>query len=156
MYHAAHELNEGNVHPEETSGLIAKAESKAKEARTQAIENCKPKPVEIISLKGVNFKHDSAELTPESTAILDNAVATLTRRSDIKVEVAAHTDSDGKDTYNLALSDRRAASVRNYLASHGIDEGRMASRGYGESQPVASNSTQEGKAQNRRVELRVQ
>jgi outer membrane protein OmpA-like peptidoglycan-associated protein len=161
LYQAAHELTEGSIHPDETAELIAMAEAKGKEARRQAIENCKPKPkpkpvvVEIISLKGVNFKHDSAELTPKSMAILDEAVTTLTRRSDINIEVAAHTDSDGTDAYNLGLSDRRAASVRGYLVSHGIDEGRLTSRGYGEGQPIASNATKEGKAQNRRVELRV-
>jgi len=161
LYHAAHELTEGSIHPEETAELIARAESKAREARTQAIENCKPKPkpkpvvIEVISLKGVNFKYNSADLTAASMAILDNAVNTLSRRSDINVEVAAHTDSDGKEAYNLKLSDRRAASVKDYLSSHGIDGNRMTSRGYGESQPVASNATDEGKAQNRRVELRV-
>jgi outer membrane protein OmpA-like peptidoglycan-associated protein len=164
LYHAAHELTEGGIHPDENADeLIARAESKGKQARAEAIENCKPKPkakpkpkvVEIISLKGVNFATNSADLTASSTTTLDEAVATLTRRSDINVEVAAHTDSDGKDAYNLGLSDRRAASVRGYLASHGIDEGRMTSRGYGEAEPIASNSTREGKAQNRRVELRV-
>ena len=163
LYHAAHELTEGGIHPEENAELIARAESKAREARAQAIENCKPKPmpkpkpvvVEVISLKGVNFKYNSADLTAASMAILDNVIATLTRRSDIKVEVAAHTDSDGKEAYNLKLSDQRAASVKDYLSSHGIDGNRMTSRGYGESQPVASNTTDEGKAQNRRVELRV-
>jgi OOP family OmpA-OmpF porin len=155
LYHAAHEMTEGGIHPDENAELIARAESKGKEARAQSIENCKPKPVEIIALKGVNFKHDSAELTPASAAILDKGVATLTRRSDINVEVAAHTDSDGKDTYNQSLSDRRAASAKDYLVSHGIDAGRLTSRGYGETMPMASNSTQEGKAQNRRVELRV-
>ena len=159
LYHAAHELTEGSIHPEETAELIARAESKAREARAQAIENCKPKPrpvvVEVISLKGVNFKYNSADLTTASMAILDNVTATLTRRSDINVEIAAHTDSDGAEAYNLELSDRRAASVMAYLISHGIDGNRMTSRGYGETQPVASNTTDEGKAQNRRVELRV-
>jgi len=165
LYHAAHELTEGltegHTHWEEAAELIAKAEAKGREARRQAIENCKPKPkpqpvaVEIISLKGVNFRHDKADLTQASKAILDEVVATLTRRSDIKVEIAAHADSDGTDAYNLKLSDRRAASVRRYLVSHGIDTKRLTTIGYGESRPIASNATREGKAKNRRAELRV-
>ena len=160
LYWAAHELTEG-IHATETAELIARSEEKGKEAEREARENCKPKPkpkpkvVEIISLKGVNFKHDSAELTPASKATLEEAVATLQRRSDINVEVAAHTDSQGTDEYNQGLSERRAASVMDYLTAHGIDAGRLSSKGYGESQPIADNGTAEGRAENRRVELRV-
>ena len=164
MYWAAHELSEG-IHATETAELIARSEAKGKEAEQEAREACKPKPkpmpkpkpkvVEIISLQGVNFEHDSAKLTANSTATLDEAIATLQRRSDINVEVAAHTDSQGSDEYNMGLSERRAASVMNYLTSHGIDAGRLTSKGYGEAQPIADNKTKEGRAQNRRVELRV-
>lgn len=157
LYWAAHELTEGGVHPDETSGHIADARKYADKARAIARSRCHRKPAkpEIISLKGVHFKTNSAELTPASTAILDEAVATLKRRSTIRVEVAAHTDSRGSAAYNLALSNRRAKSVRDYLVAHGIDPSRLTVRGYGESKPVASNATPEGRAQNRRVELRV-
>jgi len=153
LYWAAHELTEHDIHPDENAELVATAESKAKAAHAKAAKGCKP---EIIKLNGVNFATNSAELTAASTAILDRAVKTLTRRSDIKVEVAAHTDSMASDAYNLDLSNRRAASVKSYLASHGIDPARLTSKGYGESSPIASNATREGRAQNRRVELRVQ
>lgn len=160
LYWAAHELTE-DVHPGETAELIARTEAKGKQAEREARESCKPAPkpapkvVEIISLEGVNFKHDSAALTPESMTKLDEAVATLKRRSDINVEVAAHTDSQGTDAYNMGLSERRAASVMEYLTSHGIDAGRLTSKGYGETEPIAANDTPEGRAANRRVELRV-
>jgi len=152
FYWAAHEVTEVGVHPDENSRLINTAIAKANEARTQAIKNCK---VEIIKLEGVYFDNDSAKLRPASVATLDKAVAALNRRASISVEVAAHTDSSGSNAYNLALSERRAASVKNYLVAHGIDASRLSSRGYGESQPVVSNASKEGRAKNRRVELRV-
>ena len=158
LYWAAHEIQEGG-HATEEAELTERTISKANAAKAQAKTNCAPKPapkvVEIIKLSGVNFANNSADLTAESIAILDGAVATLKRRADINVEVAAHTDSSGSDKYNQSLSERRAASVMDYLVSHGIAADRVSSKGYGESQPIADNSTSEGRAQNRRVELRV-
>jgi len=153
LYWAAHEFSENDYHPDENAELAAKAENKAKQALEKSKVACKP---EIIKLEGVRFPHDSAELIPSDIPILDKAIATLKRRSDISVEVAGHTDSSGSEAYNQALSTRRAASVKAYFQSHGIDASRLTSRGYGESQPVASNATKEGRAMNRRVELRVQ
>lgn len=153
LYSAAHEFTEHGIHPDENAELVATAESKAKQARAKAVKGCKP---EIIKLNGIRFHNNKADITPTAAAILDKAVATLKRRASIKVEVAAHTDSKASDEYNQALSDRRAASVMSYLVSHGIDASRLTSKGYGESSPVASNSTKAGRAQNRRVELRVQ
>ncbi|ATX81340.1 OmpA family protein [Mariprofundus ferrinatatus] len=158
LYWTAHEINEHGYHPEETAELKAKTLSLANEARKQSGVNCAPPApvvVEIIKLDGINFEHNSADLTAASTATLDKAVATLNRRSEINVEVAAHTDSSGSDAYNQALSDRRAASVMDYLAGHGISTNRLSSKGYGESQPIVGNDTAEGRAKNRRVELRV-
>jgi len=155
LYWAAHEYSEGSIHPEENAELTARAVSKAKEAKAAASRNCAPAKVEIIKLSGINFPHDSSELTPVSITILDKAVTTLNRRAKISVEVAAHTDSSGSASYNEALSSRRAASVMNYLQSKGIAANRLSSKGYGETQPVVSNATTEGRATNRRVELRV-
>lgn len=152
-YWAAHELTEGDVHPDENASLIATAVSKAVEARKAC--SAAPVKVEIIALEGVYFDNDSATLRDVSVSKLDKAVATLKSRASIKVEVAAHTDSSGSDAYNMALSTRRAASVMNYLVAHGIDASRLTSKGYGESQPVADNTSKEGRAKNRRVELRV-
>jgi len=72
----------------------------------------------------------------------------------VNIEVGGHCDSDGSDAYNLKLSDRRAKAVRDYLVKMGVPATRMTARGYGESQPVEDNATKEGRAANRRVELK--
>lgn len=111
-----------------------------------------PKDAAIV-LRGVNFKTNSDELTSESTEILDRVGATLAANPSIKVEVAGHTDADGDDAYNKDLSQRRAEMVVGYLTGKGVNLQNLSARGYGEEQPMASNDTAEGKAQNRRVEL---
>jgi len=108
-----------------------------------------------IRLPGVNFESNSDRLLPGASNVLDDAVATLKKNPTIKFEVAGHTDSDGAAEYNESLSARRATTVQDYLASNGIAENRMTVRGYGEGQPIADNGTAAGKAQNRRVVLRV-
>jgi len=110
---------------------------------------------EEIKLPGVNFEFDSARLTADSSETLDNAVTTLERNSDISVECAGHTDSTGADAYNQTLSEQRAHSVCEYLAAHGIERSRLTERGYGETQPIADNATEAGRAENRRVVLRL-
>jgi len=108
-----------------------------------------------IRLPGVNFESNSDRLLPGATSVLNDAVATLKKNPSISVEVAGHTDSDGAAEYNASLSARRATTVHDYLASNGIAESRMSVRGYGEAQPIADNGTSAGKAQNRRVVLRI-
>lgn len=108
-----------------------------------------------IRLPGVNFESNSDRLLPGATSVLDDAVATLKKNPSITFEVAGHTDSDGAAEYNEGLSARRATTVRDYLASNGIAENRMTVRGYGEAQPIADNGTRDGKAENRRVVLRI-
>jgi outer membrane protein OmpA-like peptidoglycan-associated protein len=71
------------------------------------------------------------------------------------IDVYGHTDSTGSDSYNLSLSQRRAASVADYLTSRGVQSARLGTRGFGETQPIASNDTEEGKAANRRVEIKL-
>lgn len=117
------------------------------------IRGCEIK--EEIKLQGVNFESNSDRLLPGATRVLDEAVATLKKNPTIKFEVAGHTDSDGAAEYNEGLSARRATTVRDYLAANGIAEDRMTVRGYGESQPIADNATSAGKAENRRVVLRI-
>jgi len=110
---------------------------------------------DTLVLRGVNFDFDKATLTVNAKALLDMVADALLARSDVKVEIAGHTDAKGSDAYNLKLSDRRAASVKAYLVSKGIAEERMTTMGYGESVPVADNASDEGRELNRRVELKV-
>ena len=117
------------------------------------IKGCEIK--EEIRLEGVNFETNSDRLLPGATSILNDAAATLNKNPTIRVEVAGHTDSDGAAEYNESLSSRRAQTVRDYLAANGVATDRMTVRGYGEAQPIADNATAAGKAQNRRVVLRI-
>ncbi len=110
---------------------------------------------EEIVLRGVNFESGSDRLAAGAESVLDDAVATLKLNPTIEVEVAGHTDSDGSAELNESLSARRAQTVHDYLAANGISVDRMSVRGYGESQPIADNSTAAGKAENRRVVLRI-
>ena len=106
-----------------------------------------------ISLHGVSFRTNSAVITRQSKLILDNAAAALMSAPFMRVEVQAHTDSLGKSAYNEGLSARRAMAVKSYLESKGVSSDRMEARGYGETQPIATNKTRVGRQQNRRVEL---
>ena len=108
-----------------------------------------------IELRGVNFASNSDRLLGGAEKVLDDAIAWLKKNPHLAVEVAGHTDSDGAAAPNLALSDRRALTVRDYLIAGGITPSRLTARGYGEAEPIADNATREGKAENRRVELRI-
>lgn len=109
----------------------------------------------VIELDGVHFDFDKATLRPDAKAILNEAAALLAKHERVVVEVAGHTDSTGPEDYNQGLSERRAQAVQDYLVEKGVRASRLSSKGYGESMPVASNDTKEGRAENRRVELIV-
>ena len=111
---------------------------------------------EVIRLPGVNFETNSDRLLPGTNTVLADAAATLRRNPDLIIEVAGHTDSAGSDTYNASLSERRAITVRDFLIANGVNADNLTVRGYGEGQPIADNATADGRARNRRVELRVQ
>jgi len=106
-------------------------------------------------LEGVNFFSASAKLTPKAKSILDEAANTLKQYSRVKIKVSAHTDNQGSEIYNQTLSAQRAESVVEYLGDQGVNRQNMISAAFGESQPVAKNNTPQGRAQNRRVELRA-
>ncbi|HQT32506.1 MAG: OmpA family protein [Thiobacillus sp.] len=112
-----------------------------------------PAAPQKLVLEGVNFDFDKATLRQEDIGSLDNDVATLKTWGDVDIEVAGHTDSMGSDAYNMKLSQQRAEAVRNFLISRGVAADRLTAKGYGESQPVADNATEEGRFKNRRVEL---
>src|SRR3984893_16550219 len=108
-----------------------------------------------ITLEGVNFEHNSAALTVASHPPLDAIADGLKKHPRLKVEIQGHTDSTGSPAYNLKLSQRRADSVRDYLVSNGVTPDQLETKGYGQTQPAASNKTAEGRAQNRRVVMFV-
>ena len=110
---------------------------------------------EVIVLRGINFASGQAVIPPSEYPVLDQVVQVLKANEKVIVEIGGHTDSVGSETYNQGLSERRAQSVRNYLIQRGIPASRLSARGYGEYQPVASNTTRDGRSQNRRIEFKV-
>jgi OOP family OmpA-OmpF porin len=113
-------------------------------------------PKKIAELKSAHFDFDRATLKPDGRTELDNAVKALRDDPALKARITGHTDSVGSEDYNQRLSERRANAARDYIVSQGIDASRITTEGLGESQPVASNDTEEGRAQNRRVEVHAQ
>jgi len=104
---------------------------------------------------GITFATNESTIQPQFRTTLDQVASTLAEYNQTYIDVYGHTDSDGSDAYNQTLSERRAQSVAAYLETRGVQSARVATRGFGETQPVASNATPEGKAENRRVEIRV-
>ena len=104
---------------------------------------------------GVTFAFDRADLNSRFFPVLDKVASTLGEYDKTVIEVAGHTDNIGSDAYNQQLSERRAVSVAEYLAGHGVGRGRMVTLGAGETHPIASNDTDAGRAQNRRVEITI-
>jgi outer membrane protein OmpA-like peptidoglycan-associated protein len=118
-----------------------------------------PPPAPVVKrriiLRGVNFDFDKSNIRPDARPILDEAIRTLKEEPAIRVRIEGHTDSVGTEQYNQRLSQRRAQAVKEYLVRGGIAASRLESVGMGESDPVASNDTADGRAQNRRAELEV-
>jgi outer membrane protein OmpA-like peptidoglycan-associated protein len=110
---------------------------------------------EVTILRNVFFETDSSRLLPESKAELDKLYNFLVKNPEVSIEISGHTDNTGPASYNLELSRKRAGSVLNYLKEKGITMERLAYQGFGDSRPVATNLTPEGKAANRRTEFRV-
>ena len=108
-----------------------------------------------IILKNIFFDFDKATLRPESTNELERLIKLLGDLPSMKIEISGHTDSKGTDSYNLTLSQNRAQSVVDYLSSHGIDKGRLKAAGYGETKPIDTNDTDEGRQNNRRTEFEI-
>ena len=102
---------------------------------------------------GITFDFDRYDLKPEFRPVLDNLATTLNEYYQTRIEVVGHTDSKGSDAYNQTLSQNRANAVAGYLGSRGVASSRMIVSGAGETRPVASNDTESGRAQNRRVEI---
>jgi outer membrane protein OmpA-like peptidoglycan-associated protein len=103
----------------------------------------------------ITFAFDSSSLQPQFHPVLDNVAHTLTEYNQTVIEVAGHTDNVGTDAYNQTLSQQRANSVASYLTGKGVLQQRMIVVGAGETHPIASNDTEAGRAQNRRVEITI-
>ncbi len=121
----------------------------------------KPKRVEvtqdkIVITEKIQFDFNKSTIKPESNGLLDEIVSVVKENPQLKkISIEGHTDSDGSDQYNLKLSEGRAQAVMKYLVDHGVDAARLTARGFGESKPIASNDTPEGKEKNRRVEFLI-
>lgn len=114
---------------------------------------CEKREEVRLTVRGVGFAFDSSVLDERAQRTLDEAVAVLKRRPSAVMSLIGHTDSIGTDAYNQGLSERRARAVADYLTANGIDRDRLTVSGKGENNPIASNATAEGRAENRRVEL---
>ncbi|HEY0116591.1 MAG TPA: OmpA family protein [Allosphingosinicella sp.] len=105
--------------------------------------------------EGITFAYNRYDIQPQFRSTLDQVAGTLQEYRSTAIDIYGHTDSTGSDAYNQTLSERRAQSVADYLVGRGIDRVRLGTRGFGETQPIADNGTDEGRAANRRVELRI-
>ncbi len=164
----------------DTSGKCVKTTSWTKSAWTHECGKPKPKPkvveapkvtppppppppkvvkptVEVVTLQGkVLFAVNSAKLSPDGKKALDEVVERLRTFDKVKsIVITGHTDSTGSAAYNQKLSERRANAVRDYLISRGVNPALITAIGKGETEPVASNKTREGRAMNRRVEIQI-
>lgn len=104
---------------------------------------------------GITFAVDSTMIQPGFRPTLDDISANLVKYPNSLIDVYGHADSTGSEAYNQDLSERRARSVADYLISHGVGHARVRSQGFGETQPIASNETEEGRSANRRVEIKI-
>jgi len=110
---------------------------------------------DLIEGKVVEFELNSDVLTPKGIALLDEILVALEKFPNVPIEISGHADSQGDAAANLDLSKRRAQTVLDYLVAHGEDTNRFAVVGYGETRPIADNSTAEGRARNRRIEFKA-
>ncbi len=137
--------------------LVDRLDTCPDEFGPESNHGCKLKPKAVITATGIDivetvyFKLDKDIIERQSYRLLDNVAQVLGAHPTIRVRIEGHTDDQGDDSYNLDLSTRRAASVRAYLIRKGVDTARLESAGFGETRPIASNQTRQGRAKNRRV-----
>lgn len=112
-------------------------------------------PGTTFSFTNLQFETAKADLKAVSYSHLKNLVEIMKRKKELKIRIDGHTDSDGEESANQVLSQKRAESVKNYLVSQGIDAARIVAKGLGESNPIADNATAQGKSKNRRTEITV-
>lgn len=124
-------------------------------APTVDADACQALIMSAIDGKKVLFETNKALIKPDSEALLDAVAKAASECPSVRMIVAGHTDSRGRDAFNQELSEARANAVKDYLTNKGIDAGRMDAKGFGETQPIASNRNSDGRAQNRRIEFNV-
>jgi OmpA-OmpF porin, OOP family len=110
---------------------------------------------DLLGKAKIRFESGRATIDPDSAGLLDRLIETSLRCPTANIEIAGHTDTDGEDAFNRALSEKRAQAVTDYIVKAGLPATRFTAVGYGSTQPIASNDTDEGKAQNRRIEFMV-
>jgi len=120
-----------------------------------AADACRPLFADILGQGKILFDTGQASIQQDSDAVLDHLTATAMRCPDAQIEISGHTDTIGSDDTNLELSRRRAEAVADYLKKAGIAAERMTAVGYGNTRPIASNDSEAGRAQNRRIEFEV-
>ncbi|MGR9106999.1 MAG: OmpA family protein [Gammaproteobacteria bacterium] len=157
-------VDEGIGHASEAASQCARAQQALSafideklgplEARVKRLEGFH-EIVASVKPEGIYFAFNRYDLNAESRAVLDSLYSNLESRGYPMVEIAGYTDDIGSDEYNQALSERRAQSVLDYLVSLGVPSDKLSARGFGEGDPIASNDTEAGRAQNRRVELHI-
>ena len=144
------------------SFAVGKAEKKVKQPKEP--RQPKPKPEKVppkiqktmMELSDALFAFDKFDLNEDARRMLDEVAAWLNDNPELHVEIGGHTDDRGSDAYNQKLSENRAKAVYDYFISHGVSKARLSYKGYGESRPIATNETDEGRQRNRRVELQIQ
>ncbi len=142
--------------PLDLQGEIDDSLAAADVAMTNLGENPDPRDVaRALSIQVINFQVDEAVIPEVNKALLDRAAEIINNVPDMKLMIVGHTDSQASDTYNMELSQERAESVKAYLVSKGVDASKLATKGMGESEPIADNSTEQGRFRNRRIEFMV-
>ena len=120
------------------------------------VVSCQERFEKLLSTNKINFESAKAVIKEDSFELLANLATVVRECPDFKVEIAGYTDSDGSEEYNLLLSAKRANAVKSYLVNHeGIDADRLEARGYGEANPIADNTTEDGKSKNRRITFKI-
>jgi OOP family OmpA-OmpF porin len=156
FYDAAAVAIRGGVAKDFPQGWQFKADISVKPATAPVDATvCQQLFSDLLGKGSIRFESGRAVIDPDSTGLLDRLIETAMRCPAATIEIAGHTDGDGEDAFNQALSEKRAQAVADYLVKAGLPADRFTAVGYGSTQPVASNDTDEGKAQNRRIEFLV-
>lgn len=154
LFHLVFDRNNPNATGEGLLATVAASSESALEPKDEFDRSACLGRFEILSRSGnINFLPGSADLTQESLPLLDNVAGIIDKCPGMTVKVAGHTDSNGRASYNMFLSEQRAQAVVNYFVAAGVSEKRLLGAGYGETKPIASNRTADGRKANRRIEF---